>query len=93
MRHETDVWKSKEPKYVGRSPVQHLEEWRQPVFDDAEELGLSAVVAERYRPDAFEAEPTFQAMVAGCSRLVLKPAFAALDGHGPTLTVGDKSYP
>ena len=31
-------------------------------------------------------------MVAGCSRLVLKPAFAALDGHGPTLTVGDKSY-
>ncbi|MCY4152163.1 MAG: hypothetical protein OXE94_08015 [Aestuariivita sp.] len=72
--------------------MQHLEEWRQPVFDDAEELGLSAVVAERYRPDAFEAEPTFQAMVAGCSRLVLKPAFAALDGHGPTLTVGDKSY-
>ncbi|MCY4150777.1 MAG: hypothetical protein OXE94_00890 [Aestuariivita sp.] len=89
---KTDVWKSKEPKYVDRSPAQHLEEWQQRAFDDAEEIDLSAVVAERYRPDAFEAEPKFQAMVSGFSRSVLKPAFAALDDQRPTLTVDDKSY-
>ena len=91
MPHETDLCKLKKQTYVDQSPEQKLAALLQKVFDDAEDLGLSDIVADLYREDPLEAEHRFQEMVSGFSRATLKHSFETLGDQGPTLSVEGQS--
>ncbi len=58
----------------------------------AAEVGLAADVAALYRDDPLKAEAAFRDMVFDMARSVLKDAFEAPGGHGPSLEAGGGTY-
>ena len=78
MPHATDLAKSKTPLDGDPSPEQRLVAAGHKFVELAEDVGLSADIAVRD-------------LMFGVARAVLQPAFAAVDDHGPSLTVAGKS--
>ncbi|MYF88569.1 MAG: hypothetical protein F4186_03910, partial [Boseongicola sp. SB0676_bin_33] len=62
------------------------------LVERAAEIGLAGNVATLYRDDPLKAEAAFRDMVFGLARSVLKGAFEALDGHGPSLEADGRTY-
>ncbi len=62
------------------------------LVERAAETGLAGNVATLYRDDPLKAEAAFRDMVFGLARSVLKGAFEALDGHGPSLEANGRTY-
>ncbi len=62
------------------------------LVERAAEIGLAGNVATLYRDDPLKAEAAFRDMVFGLARSVLKGAFEALDGHGPSLEANGRTY-
>ncbi|MCY4287365.1 MAG: hypothetical protein OXC63_02090 [Aestuariivita sp.] len=89
MPQETDLCHSKTPPGVDLSPEQRLAAVGHKLVAFTEDLGLSKDVADWFRKNPLAAEHAFRDLLFGVARSVLKPAFAALDDHEPTLTVAD----
>ena len=62
------------------------------LVERAAEIGLAEDVAALYRSDPLEAEGALRDMVFDMTRTVLADAFAALDGHGPSLEANGGMY-
>ena len=62
------------------------------LVERAAEIGLAENVAALYRNDPLEAEGAVRDMVFGMARSILADAFAALEDHGPSLQVDDRTY-
>ena len=62
------------------------------LVERAAEIGLAENVAALYRNDPLEAESAVRDMIFGMARSILADAFAALDDHGPSLQVDDRTY-
>ena len=92
MPHATDLAKSKTPLDGDPSPEQRLVAAGHKFVELAEDVGLSADIAALFRQNPLAAEHAVRDLMFGVARAVLPPAFAALDDHGPSLTVAGKSY-
>ena len=92
MPHATDLAKSKTPLDGDPSPEQRLVAAGHKFVELAEDVGLSADIAALFRQNPLAAEHAVRDLMFGVARAVLQPAFAALDDHGPSLTVDGKSY-
>ncbi len=91
MPHATDLAKSKTPLDGDASPEQRLVAAGHKFVELAEDVGLSADIAALFRQNPLAAEHAVRDLMFGVARAVLQPAFAALDDHGPSLTVDGKS--